>query len=102
MRMRGNRSTPFLHCTEEVTRVEQAKRGVLYSRSCSPNLARAEAMKSETEKLYLLRLWQEEADKSWHASLKPMGAYEDKAQYFHSLESLVKFIKSIGLARGNE
>jgi hypothetical protein len=68
----------------------------------SPSLIKAKTMKPEVEKLYLLRIWQEDAQKTWHASLKPMGSGEDKARYFHSLESLVKFIKSIGLVRGHE
>jgi hypothetical protein len=59
-------------------------------------------MKPNVEKLYLLRLWQEETNETWRASLKPMGACEDTARYFHSLESLVKFIKSVGLVSGHE
>jgi len=43
------------------------------------------------EKLYMLRLWQED-NKGWHASLKPVGKGESAAQYFHSLESLTKFL----------
>jgi hypothetical protein len=74
----------------------------MYLHPLIPRLAKADVMKPDIEKLYLLRLWQEEADKTWHASLKPMGAREDKARYFHSLESLVKFIRSIGLASRSE
>jgi hypothetical protein len=47
-----------------------------------------------TEQLYVLRLWQEEGETIWRASLKPMNNNDEAAQYFHTLESFVRFIKT--------
>jgi hypothetical protein len=56
---------------------------------------KAVAMKeTKAEKLYMLRLWQEEGEEAWRASLKPVGQAEGAARYFHTLESLIKFLKS--------
>jgi hypothetical protein len=54
-------------------------------------------MNEPNEKLYMLRLWQEQGEEGWRASLKPVGKQEEAATYFHTLESLVKFLKSLGL-----
>jgi hypothetical protein len=51
--------------------------------------------KCEVERLYLLRIWQDEGETTWHASLKPVAAQRGRARYFHSLESLVRFIKGL-------
>jgi hypothetical protein len=50
---------------------------------------------TKAEKLYMLRLWQEEGEETWRASLKPVGQLEGKVRYFHTLESLVKFLKTV-------
>jgi hypothetical protein len=48
----------------------------------------------EAEKLFMLRLWQDKGDEIWHASLKPMGQTEEAARYFHTIESLLRFVKA--------
>lgn len=69
--------------------------GVLL-RSPSPVHTKAVAMKEpKAEKLYMLRLWQEEGEEVWRASLKLVGQLEGKVRYFHTLESLVKFLKTV-------
>jgi hypothetical protein len=58
---------------------------------------KAIAMKeTKAEKLYMLRLWQEKDEEVWRASLKPVGQVEGSVKYFHTLESLVKFLKNLG------
>jgi hypothetical protein len=47
---------------------------------------------TKAEKLYMLRLWQEEGEEVWRASLKLVGQVEGNTKYFHTLESLVKFL----------
>jgi hypothetical protein len=74
--------------------------GTLPLRSPSPRKAKTGLMKeTKAEKLYMLRLWQEEGEEAWHASLKPVGQAEGTVRYFHSLESLVKFLKGLGLQK---
>jgi hypothetical protein len=46
----------------------------------------------EKEQLYVLRLWQDEAQGDWRASLKKMSRTNEVAKYFHSIESLTKFL----------
>lgn len=54
-------------------------------------------MKSKEELLYVLRLWQDTTlktdAKNWRASLKKINKENEAAQYFHSIESLTKFIR---------
>jgi hypothetical protein len=48
----------------------------------------------DTEQLFMLRLWQEEGEDTWRASLKRVGQENEAAQYFHTIQSLVKFLKN--------
>jgi hypothetical protein len=43
-----------------------------------------------TERLYMLRVWQDEENKEWHASLKNIETKE--VQYFERLESFVQHL----------
>ena len=45
----------------------------------------------QEEKLFMLRLWQE--NEGWRASLKKLGETAEAARYFHSVESLNKFLQ---------
>jgi hypothetical protein len=49
---------------------------------------------NDTEQLFMLRLWKEEGDTIWRASLKRVGQENEAAQYFHTIQSLVKFLKN--------
>lgn len=49
---------------------------------------------NDTEQLFMLRLWKEEGEGPWRASLKKVGQENEAAQYFHTIQSLVKFIKN--------
>jgi hypothetical protein len=44
-----------------------------------------------TERLYMLRVWQDEENKEWHASLKNIETKE--VQYFERLEGVTRFLE---------
>ncbi len=44
------------------------------------------------EKLYMLRLWQDDNSQDWRASLRIMSSKNEAARYFHSVDSLSKYI----------
>ena len=48
----------------------------------------------DSEQLFMLRLWKEEGEIAWRASLKRVGSENEAAQYFHTIQSLVKFLKN--------
>lgn len=49
---------------------------------------------NDTEQLFMLRLWKEEGEVTWRASLKKVGSENEAAQYFHTIQSLVQFLKN--------
>jgi hypothetical protein len=50
---------------------------------------------NDTEQLFMLRLWQEKGEGTWRASLKKIAQDNEAAQYFHTLESLVRFLRTV-------